>query len=254
MLYHGKMYMPILVNKCTCRYVHCWATCNISKCNAFKMFYTFLCKATFVIFLKYPAYILSCGQLYLTVYVYKIYIWVYNIFLDEPFLYFSFFKYVHFTRCIRVYMCTLSSNMLSHICYLFDISTIHSFMWTTILECVRVQDIYECTIFFLTSHFVFFFNTSTLTDVSIRVYMCTLSSKSTPKLNYTKAERLNVQKSQNWPLVLEILPPLAVVARRILPPLAALQVNRDLLFFLQKNTNKTKEFKALTGRHLRRSV
>ena len=36
-----------------------------------------------------------------------------------------------------------------------------------------------------------------------------------------------------------------VVVRRILPPLAALQVNKDF-FFLHKNTNKTKEFKALT--------
>ncbi|CAN7098807.1 unnamed protein product [Brassica rapa subsp. narinosa] len=38
-----------------------------------------------------------------------------------------------------------------------------------------------------------------------------------------------------------------VVARRILPPLGgSANKHRFVFFFLQKNTNKTKEFKALT--------
>ena len=112
-----------------------------------------------------------------------------------------FLKYIHLTQCIhhngyvdtinKVYMCTLyiqmyiSAQNVFYICTgTFVIfcytSTLHSFPWTTIPECIHVLDVSECTISFLMSHlYIFFLNTSTLHNVSIIVYMWTLSIKCT---------------------------------------------------------------------------
>lgn len=128
---------------------------------------------------------------------------------------------------------------------------------------------------------LFFLNTSTLTDVSIRVYMCTLSSKCTCVHYVSKTKLYKIWKSKcakksklaivardsfcahvllvgdepmttrwdlrqrwhkrrQWSFIIDLrrgrrnmakkmMSP--VIARRILPPLAALQVNKDLFFF-----------------------
>ena len=56
---------------------------------------------------------------------------------------------------------------------------IHSFLWTTISECICVLDRSECTISFLMRHLYIFFNTSTLHNVYIIMDMWTLSTKCT---------------------------------------------------------------------------
>ena len=127
---------------------------------------------------------------------------MYNLFLDEPFVY--FLKYIHLTQCIhhsvhvetinKVYMYTLCIQMYTSAQNFFYIckatfvifcytSILHSFPWTTISECIRVLDVSECTISFLMSHFYIFFKYihhtqciphSVHVDTINKVYMCTL--------------------------------------------------------------------------------